>query len=438
MNRILNTLRWLAPVLIVSVGMASAAWIYQDELRRWFAPSTQTSESVPNAGDMASMPGMGGTPGESSEDAGAADHANQIAYWTCSMHPSVKSATPGKCPICAMDLIPVTHGEVDTGVIRVEAQRRQLIGVVTGPVERRSLSKELRAAGSITVDETHQRDLTLRNQAWIGEVYADFTGKSVRKGEPLFTFYSPELWTAQQEFLETVRRAKDDPDRGARMVDAAKARLRLWQIDDAQIAALRERGRAIEYLTFNSPASGTVIEKNIVAGSAAAAGERLFRIADLSTVWIDAAFYADEQSLLAAGQEAAITLTTHPKVPVTGAVSYIYPDMDPETRTVRVRIEVANLDGMLKPGMFAGVSIAVPLGERLVVPEGAVIFAGRTHLAFADLGEGRLEPRRLTIGAQARGFIEVLDGLKEGESVVTSANFLIAAESRLKSGVEKW
>lgn len=369
---------------------------------------------------------------------GDAHDPSEIAYWTCSMHPSVKSSTPGKCPICSMDLVSVTRREVETGVILVDAQRRQLIGVTTALVARRDLVDEIRTVGRVSVDESRLAEVTLRFEAWIGKVLADTTGKEVRKGEPMFTFYSPQLWSLQEEYLEALRRGQGEGSNSSELAKAAEMRLRLWEIDDAQIESLRQRGSAIEYLAMNAPTSGTVLEKHVVSGSAVEAGMPLYRIADLSTVWIEAEIYEQDIPRITKGQKANISLQGVPNGNFEGTVSYVYPYLNAETRTGRVRFEVPNPDGFLKLDMYADLRIELPLGERTTVPEGAVIHAGASHVVFVDLGEGRLEPRRVKVGARTDDYIEIVEGLNEGETVVTSANFLIAAESKLKSGIEKW
>lgn len=362
----------------------------------------------------------------------------EVAYWTCPMHPSVRASGAGPCPICGMDLVPVTQEEIETGVIIVDAQRRQLIGVKTALVRREELTKEIRTVGTVLPDETKTADVSLKFEAWIGEVYADFEGKYVEKGQPLFTFYSPELWTAQEEYIGSYRRRQENPTRKNRLLEAAETRLKLWGISESEIIAIRERGTPIEYLPYLSPVTGTILEKNVVEGSAVQPGQLLYRVADLSSVWIDGEIYEYELPLVEEGQEALITLSYLPDVEIVGALSYIYPYLDPETRTARIRFEAPNPKGVLKPDMYANVALDVPLGERLVVPEDAIIYAGKSRVAFVDLGEGRLEPRRIKTGVRTDEVIEVIEGLDEGEEIVTSANFLIASESRLKSGIDKW
>lgn len=382
-----------------------------------------------------------GEPGISILPLGASEvegEDDDIAYWTCAMHPSVRSDLPGQCPICAMDLTPITKTEIETGVILVDAQRRQLIGVKTGTVRRESVTKEIRTVGTILADETRVTEVTLKIKAWIGEVDGDFTGKPVTKGERLFTFYSPELWSTQEEYIETYRRSQESSSRNNRIVEVVETRLRLWGLSDATIASIRSSGKPVEYLPFYAPATGTIMEKNVFEGSAVDAGQTLYRIADLSSLWVEAEIYENELSMIAVGQTTEITLSYSPDSVLEGTISYIYPYLNEGTRTARVRIDVPNPDGVLKPEMYTNVRFQIPMGERLVVPESAVVYAGKSHVAFVDLGEGRIEPRIIQTGIRTNDLIEVRDGLSEGETIVTSAVFLIAAESRLRSGIDKW
>jgi membrane fusion protein, copper/silver efflux system len=372
--------------------------------------------------------------GENGQEQGA----DAVAYYSCSMHPSVHSHTPGTCPICGMNLVPVMKEEVETGVIRIDARRRQLFGVKTGRVERKPVTITVRAVGTITYDETRLADVTLKYRGWIGEVFANYIGVHVDKGKPLFTVYAPELLSAQQEFLESLHRSRTGTAAGGALLESARRRLRLWNLTDVQIAALAESGTPQEYVPIVSPVSGTVIEKHIVQGSAVAAGMRLYRIADLSTVWVDAQVYEADLPLVVAGETAEVTLSYLPGEHFSATVAYVYPYLDAATRTGRIRLDVPNPDGRLRPDMYAEVKLEIPQGEQLVVPEGAVIMAGKTNLVFLDLGEGRLKPQKVEIGRAAADGYVVLSGLQEGDTVVTAGTFLIAAESKLKSGVERW
>lgn len=361
-----------------------------------------------------------------------------VAYHTCSMHPSVRSSTPGTCPICAMDLVPVSRTELETGTIRLDEKQRQLIGVKTGVVERKVAELPIRAVGRVAYDETRLTDITLKFRGWVGEVFADSTGVPVEQGEPLFTVYAPELLSAQEEFLESTRRSRSDPRAPSRLLESARRRLLLWDMSEAQISELARTGKPSIYVSIHSPVSGIVVEKNVVDGSSIEPGTRLYRIADLSRVWVEADLYEADLPLVKVGEKATVTLSYLPGESFTGTIDYVYPYLDSPTRTGRVRLIVPNESGQLKPDMYADVELSVPLGEQLLVPEDAVIRAGKTNLVFVDLGEGRLAPRKLELGRRTPEGYVVASGLEPGETVVTSGNFLIAAESKLKSGVDKW
>lgn len=361
-----------------------------------------------------------------------------IAYYTCSMHPSVKEAGPGQCPICSMDLIAVAREQAQSGVITVDARRRQLIGVETGEARSRELTRTIRAVGRVDYDERRISNVTLRFDAWIGELHADFVGMKIARGDKLFSVYSPELLSAQQEYLETRQRlASRDPDDS--LVRAARKRLMLWDISPAQVRALERRGEPFEYLLIHARTSGTVVEKRINEGSQMDTGDMLLRIADLSTVWIDAEVYEADLPLIEEGMSATVTLPYLDRGAYEAEVDYVYPYLEGETRTARIRLVLDNADGALKPDMYAEVRLQVDLGERLVVPEDAVLVAGDSRVVFLDMGDnGKLKPVRVKTGQKADGFIEVTEGLSAGDTVITSGNFLIAAEAKLKTGIEQW
>ncbi len=324
------------------------------------------------------------------------------------------------------------------GTVRVDPARRQLIGVTTGRVKRKTLRVTVRAAGSISYDETRLNDVALKFSGWIGELYADSIGKPVSKGNPLFTVYSPDLLSAQEEYLETRRRFSAEGGNGKQRLEAARRRLRLWDLTDTQITALEQRGHAQEYVPILAQADGVIIDKAVVTGSAFMAGQRLLRVADLSRVWAQAKVYDYEMPLIETGMKARVTLPELQDREFEGTVDYVYPTMQGDTRTVRVRVVLDNRDGFLRPDMYVQVQLKANLGKRLVVPESAVLYAGRSRVVFLDLGDGRLVPRKIKTGQRSRQWIEVLEGLEEDDSVVTSGNFLIAAESKLKAGVESW
>ncbi|MFQ5792267.1 MAG: efflux RND transporter periplasmic adaptor subunit [Acidobacteriota bacterium] len=415
---------------------------------KWMQPSSELEnpfmgQAMPRCGtpsDLTVTP-----PSSLSEVEAHIEHAHEgeVAYYTCSMHPSVKSDAPGTCPICSMDLVPVTRQEVETGVIFVDAQRRQTIGVRTAPVKRQPVSVHICAVGKSLYDETRLAEVSVKYKGWIGKLYANATGEPVRKGKPLFTLYSPELYAAQEEFLtalasQRAARATSVPHRADYLVEAARKKLRLWDIQDWQIDRIAESGEPLEYIPIVSPVSGYVIEKNVVEGASVESGRTLYRIAGLDKIWIEAEVYESEIPLIEVGQEAEVTLPYLPGRKFRGRVSFVYPYLEAESRTGRVRIALPNPGLDLRPDMYANVGLSQERGERLVVPEEAVLYVGPRRLVFLDLGEGRLRPQEIEVGVKSGDFYEVLSGLEEGDVVVTSGNFLIAAESRIKSAAKQW
>ena len=243
---------------------------------------------------------------------------------------------------------------------------------------------------------------------------------------------------AQEEYLETIKRMKSRGMKKSRFSAAAQRKLRLWGLSKQQIDNLARKGKSIEQLPVLATVDGTVIEKHAVAGSAIKLGQTILRVADLSKVWAEAQLYDHELPDIKIGMPATVILPDLQNREFKGTVSYIYPFMESDTRTVRVRVILDNMDGFLRPDMYVHIVLSPDLGKRLVIPESAVLYAGHTRVAFVDLGEGRLQPRRIKTGVRNRDFIEVLDGLIEGDRIVTSGNFLIAAEAKLKTGVDQW
>ncbi|MES1944512.1 RND family efflux transporter MFP subunit [Salinisphaera sp. PC39] len=325
----------------------------------------------------------------------------------------------------------------DMPTINLDNRRRQLIGLETTEVERQRLVREIRAVGEIVYDETRVSDVTLKYDGWVGDLQVDYVGAQVERGQVLFGIYSPELFSAQQEYLETRQRlSRRGP--GDSLLKAARQRLMLWDIAPAQVRAIERRGEPIKYLPIQAPATGTVVEKNVVEGSAVNKGQTLMRIADLSTVWVDAEVYDSELPLVHAGMTAEVTLPYLPDARYQAKVDYVYPYLQGQTRTGQLRLSLPNPDGRLKPDMYAQVRLQADLGERLAVPESAVLFSGDARVVFVDLGDGRLQPRRIETGQRTEDYIEVASGLEAGETVVTSGNFLIDAETRLKTGIKQW
>lgn len=355
-------------------------------------------------------------------------------YYTCPMHPSVKAKAPGPCPICGMDLVLAKKDASEVPSIALDATKRQLIGVRTEAIKRQNLVREILTVGDVKYDEATLTDISLKISGWIGEIFADFTGKSVKKGEPLFTVYSPELVSAQQEYLEAASRNSTPSP----ILEAAKQRLLYWDWTEQQISDLTRRGKPLAYSPIVSPSTGTVIEKHIVSGSALQPGSLLYRIADLSRVWVEAELYDQELMLVELGSKVSVSLPYLPGKTYTGKVEFLYPYVTENTRTGRARVILENPEGTIRPGTYANVKLKVSLGKHLAVPAEAVIFAGQTRIVFVDTGAGTLEPRRVKLGYRAGDVYQVIDGLESGENVVTSGNFLIASEAKIKLGIEKW
>ena len=325
--------------------------------------------------------------------------------------------------------------------VRIDAARRQEIGVTTGVVRRQNLTIPVRAVGKVVVDETKLSDVTVKYDGYVGRLYVDRPGQAVRRGQPLFTLYSPELFAAQQEYLIALRsqreaRGTGAPDRADYLVTAARQRLRLWDLQPGQIDQLARTGKPIEEVPILSPAAGVVVEKDVVAGGAVTSGMKLFRLAGLDTVWVEAEVYEAELALLHAGDAAEVTFPYLPGKSLRGTIDFVYPYLDAASRTGRVRIQLRNPGLELKPDMFANVVLEKNLGARLAVPADAVLGTGDESIVFVDLGDGRLAPRRVVPGRTAGDQVEIVEGLREGETIVTSGNFLVAAESRLKVPME--
>lgn len=377
------------------------------------------------------LPMMGAWPLTLDINAGSAGHARlTFDMGTSRKGLSLSSATPSTF---AKQSSSATLAQPAS--FKVDAYRRQLIGVTTEKVTCMNMTKIIHASAKITYDQTRLTDINLKFDGWINTLNADYLGKQVKKGQTLFSIYSPELVSSQDEYLHSVKRSQS----GQTSLKAAGAkRLSLWGINRAQIRALEKRGHALEYLPIQSPLSGTIIEKNIMAGSAFKAGTKLLRIADLSTVWVEAQVYAADMPWIEPGMTAHVIVENNPDSPYIGKVTFIEPVVDSATRTMRVRVELANPDSLLHPDQYVHVQLQVNLGRRVVVPEQAVVFTGENRVVFVDLGEGRLQAQKIKIGVRNDDFIEVLDGLNYDDVIVTSGNFLIAAESKLKAGADQW
>ena len=363
-----------------------------------------------------------------------------VAYYTCSMHPHVHSETPGTCPICSMNLTPVTREQQTAGVIHIAEDRRALLGIRTTRVVTAPIDLEIVAKGRLAIDESRLHEITLRVAGYISDLRVNAMGQTVHKGDPLFTLYSPELYAAEQEYLiaRGNRELAGMAGHGDALLRASEAKLRLMGLSEAQLHAIVEKNEPIERLPFFAPASGVVIEKAVVDGAAVTAGQRLFRIADLDQIWVEADLYEADLARITKGMPASIALTYLGGKVFEGKVALVYPYLDPLSRTGRVRIALPNKDNELKPDMFATVTFKLPLGPKLLVPISAVVYTGPRRLVFLDLGSGALRPQEVTIGARSGELIEIVSGVKDGDIVVSSGNFLVAAESRVRSAGTLW
>ena len=329
-------------------------------------------------------------------------------------------------------------------MVEIPADKQQLMGVRTVVVAPRQIGKIIRTVGRVEYDERKLATVSMKFEGWIEKLYADYTGKHVRKGEPLADVYSPELLATQQELLNTVRwaRSSGEVKDGAvssmlardadKIMEAARQRLRLWDVSDEQIKAIEDTGKTVRALTIHSPVDGTVIQKYAVLGLRVMPGEKLFDIADLSTVWITADVYEQELPLIMAGETARVSLSSLPGRELSAKIEFINPTLAGDTRTVKVRLTLPNPGGRLRPQMFTNVEIKAGLGRRLAVPDDAVLDTGVRQIVYVDKGEGMFEPREVKLGLGADGYREVLSGLKAGEKVARSATFLIDSEAQLK------
>jgi Cu(I)/Ag(I) efflux system membrane fusion protein len=372
-----------------------------------------------------------------------------ILYWYDPMHPHVRSDKSGPSPDrCGMDLVPMYADESGTadsapGGIHISSARQQLTGVRSAAVERRTLTKDIRTVGLVAADETRVRKIHSKVAGWIEKLYVNFTGQAVARNEPILSIYSPDLVSTQAEYLLALRGHEElhhSPfpqavDSAKTLLEATRRRLLLWDITPQQIKALEESGQPSRSVTLHSPISGYVTMKDVFEGRYVMPGMELYTVTDLGRVWVLLDIYQYEISLVRVGEPVTLTLSYFPGEKLSGTVSYISPYLDEKTRTNKVRVELDNADGRLKPEMYATAEILVPLADRLAVPEDAVIDSGSEQIVFVASGEGHFDPRPVRLGQRAEGYVEVLDGLHEGEQVVVAANFMVDSESRLKAAL---
>jgi Cu(I)/Ag(I) efflux system membrane fusion protein len=339
-----------------------------------------------------------------------------------------------------MDYIPVFAEEKSgSSSVRVTPDKIQRTGVRTETVERRPVSRSVRGAGTVRHDETRLWAVTVRSDGYVEELFVNKTGQHVREGDPLFRFYSPQIQLAQADLLVAVR-AEDRNTRSPEALEGAMQRLRNLGVPEDRIEEVRQAMSNPRTLDWRSPATGDVIEKRVIQGQRVAAGDEVFRIADHSRVWVIADVAETDISAISLGMRATVTLRSFPGEPREGAVTFIYPElMKPETPTISVRVELPNMDGKMRPGMYADVMLDPGSEEGVVaVPQSAVIDSGTRQVVLVAKGDGRFEPRTVKLGRRGNDYTEVTGGLSEGEEVVVSANFLIDAESNLKAALQSF
>lgn len=361
--------------------------------------------------------------------------------WTCGMHPNVVMDHPDNCPICGMKLTPMRGGG-DAGAapsreIHIDPSTTQNIGLRLAASQRRNLQRTVRATGVVAVDESRQFEVNLRFSGWIEILYANQTGAPVQRGDRLFDVYSPDLISAQQEYLVAYR-APDSPQ-SALVLTAARDKLLNWGVTEDQIHRLEMDVVVPRTLTYHSPVSGIVMTRAVVEGGAIAAGSTVLSISDLSAVWVQAQIYEYEIPWIETGMMADVFLPSDPSRVYRGEVKYIYPYLDPNTRTATVRLSLANADLSLKPEMYVDVDLITRPRENVVsVPREAIVHSGKRDVVFIAKGNGTFEPREIRVGLEADDYYtEVTSGLREGENVVVSAQFLLDSESQLQEALLK-
>ena len=363
-----------------------------------------------------------------------------IAYWRAPMNPEEIHDQPGKS-LMGMDLVPVYEDELVGGVdIFIDPVTQQNMGIRTAAVAQKPLARTIRTYGHVTYDETRTVQVSPKSSGWIETLHVDFTGKSVSKGEPLFEIYSPELVTAQEAYLvafQSARRLSGDNQTG--LLASARRRLQYFDVADSEIEALESTGQVRKTLVIRSPASGVVIEKRAEEGSHIKAGTTIYRIADLSRVWVEAHIFEYELPWVREGQKAEMTIPYWPGDVRSGKVAYVYPYLRPQTRDVRIRLEFDNTDLRLKPDMYADIHLNIHADEQgLLIPSEAVLRSGERNVVFVVKGDGKFTPREVTLGLSTDGgMIQAMAGLAPGDVVVTSGQFLLDSESKLQEAVQK-
>ena len=329
------------------------------------------------------------------------------------------------------------------GDVTIDPRRQQLIGVTTVPVTRQTVDQTVRAAGVVRYDETKQADVNVKIEGWIRDLYVDYTGQPIQRGQPLFTLYSPDLLNTQNEYLLALKTRDqmqqstiaDARERADSLVASARQRLLAWDLPAEDVQKLAETRQVVDAVVFRAPVSGFVIEKQAVKGLHVMPGQSLYKVSDLSVVWVEADVYESELAAVRVGDAATVTVEAYPGERFTGRAIYIYPYLDDKTRTNKVRFQLANRAGRLKPGMYADVELTSRGRSGLVVPTNAVLDSGTEQVVFVAQGEGLFQPHKVTIGRRLGDATEILEGLKEGDQVATGAAFFLDSESQLRASL---
>ncbi len=375
------------------------------------------------------------------------------ARYHCPMHPTYVSDKPGECPICHMALVPIGAGDsahsgtepmpvAGRATVALTPERRRLLGLRSEGVVEKELTRTIRTVGRVAVDERRLNHVHVKYDGYVEDLYVDFTGRYVDAGEPLLSIYSPDLVATQQEYLLALRARNELQGRdalaqgGAGLLDAARQRLLFWDVRPADIATLERTGEVMRALKVHSDHAGYVVQKLAYHGMRVTPADTLYDIADLSQLWVLADVYDSDLPLVRIGMRGEVSVPYLPGRRFGGAVSYIAPTVEEKTRTVKVRLEVANPGAVLKPDMFADVTLRAEIGRGVALPESALIDTGARKLVFVDRADGHLEPREVHLGVKVGTDYQVLSGLAAGERVATSANFLLDSESSLRAALE--
>jgi Cu(I)/Ag(I) efflux system membrane fusion protein/cobalt-zinc-cadmium efflux system membrane fusion protein len=432
----------IIPVTIIGFLVLFSAWQILDVI-------------LVSGGDVSAEPDIGVSKvfaAEKDLKAGMVDPetGKKIKYWAAPMDPTYIRDEPGKSPM-GMDLVPVYEEEGEekepASTIRIDPVTMQNMGVRLGRVQRKSLVKDIRTVGNITYDETKIFTVNTKFNGWIEKLYVNFVGDEVKKGQPLFEIYSPELVTTQEEYLlaldqynrlsnSSYSRVREGAER---LLKASRTRMRFWDMTEAQMEKIGKTGKIQKALTVYSPASGVVTKKDAFEGHYVKAGVHQYEIVDLSSVWVDVDVYEYELPWVRKGMAAEMDLSYIPGKKYKGKVLFIYPYLDTKTRTAKLRLEFANPGYQLKPGMYANILLKrVVAKNSLVIPQEAVIDSGVRQIVFVAVGEGKFQPREVNIGLEVNeNEFQVLNGLQEGEEIVISAQFMLDSESRLREAIQK-